>query len=267
MQSIRDVAYGRDVRQRMDIHQPAVANGAAVLLIHGGGWWQGDKNKETVTAQLFTDAGYVVAAPNYRLADAQTRSNLYPTQVDDVSSALTSFKESDAVFDRDRVVAVGGSSGGNLAVEIAIRHRLPAVSWSGLMVLDDFMQRHQTTTARKLDVDPTAPSASIDQTGADASYYKWLVMNLVGSNDLADACVATVSHRVTSRCRPMFLVNSIHELVPATEVSVMAAALAASGVAVQTLLLPGSRHAEGYLQDVIAPTLAFIAAHLPDAAG
>ena len=90
------------------------------------------------------------------------------------------------------------------------------VSWSGLVVLDEFMQRHQATTARRLDVDPTATSASIDQTGADAAYYKWLVVNLVGSDDPAEVSAATASHRITSRCRPMFLTNSTDELVPAT---------------------------------------------------
>ncbi|NYJ75596.1 alpha/beta fold hydrolase [Allobranchiibius huperziae] len=262
MNTILDVPYGKDERQRFDVHQPDTANGAAILLIHGGGWWQGDKSKERVAARVFAGAGYVVATPNYRLADAQTRTNLYPTQVDDVSRALTALKQSDVVFDRDRIAVVGGSSGGNLAVEIGIRHSLPVVSWSGLIVLDAFMQRHQATPAHRINVDPTANSASIDQSGADAAYYKWLVMNLVGSTDAAEVSAATASHRITSRCRPMFLVNSTEELVPATEVSVMACALARSNVAAQTLLLPGARHAEGYLEDAIIPTLAFLATHL-----
>ena len=36
---IRDVAYGTDPRQRMDIYRPAdPSNAPVILMVHGGGW-------------------------------------------------------------------------------------------------------------------------------------------------------------------------------------------------------------------------------------
>ena len=258
----RDIPYGADERQRYDVYTPDQPAGSAVLLIHGGGWWQGDKAKEAVVATRLAQAGHLVIAPNYRLADGDRGVNLYPTQAEDVSAALATVDASALAFDRSRLAVMGGSSGGNLAVETGVRHGLPVVSWSGLIVLDDFMQRHQSVSPRKLKIDPMATSAMVDQTGGNDPYYKWLVVNLIGSDDPAAIAAATATHRITARCRPMFLANSLDELVPAGEVFAVARALARSGVAAQTMLLPGSRHAEGYADDAFAATLAFLTSQI-----
>ncbi|WP_282798533.1 hypothetical protein [Lactococcus lactis] len=38
--------YGKDELQALDLYQPKEWNGKTLVLIHGGGWWQGDKGKE-----------------------------------------------------------------------------------------------------------------------------------------------------------------------------------------------------------------------------
>ncbi|MDR2373265.1 MAG: alpha/beta hydrolase [Bifidobacteriaceae bacterium] len=133
----RDLAYGPDPRQRLDAYHPAAPNGAMILMIHGGGWWQGDKSKEAAVARRLADAGYLVAVPNYRFADGRRGVNLYPAQVEDVLAALA-FARARGPEVR-RVGAFGGSSGGNLALEVAIARGVPAASWSGLLDLAGFI--------------------------------------------------------------------------------------------------------------------------------
>ncbi|WP_259748734.1 alpha/beta hydrolase [Lactococcus lactis] len=60
--------YGKDELQALDLYQPKEWNGKTLVLIHGGGWWQGDKGKEKEVATGLAAEGYQVAALNYRLA-------------------------------------------------------------------------------------------------------------------------------------------------------------------------------------------------------
>ncbi|MDR3202105.1 MAG: alpha/beta hydrolase fold domain-containing protein [Bifidobacteriaceae bacterium] len=256
-----DIAYGAGPHRRLDVYEPAAANGAALVAVHGGGWWQGDKAKEAPLAQRLAGAGYLVAAPGYRFADGARGRNLYPAQAEDVVAAIGWLRDSGFGFDRTRLGVIGASSGGNLAVEAAVRLGVPAASWSGLIDLEGFMAAHPDTEPRRALIDPGRPGAGIDQGGPDNRYYAWLVVNLLGG-DMARAREATPIHRVGRATGPMFLANSLDELVPPTEATALQAALTAAGVPSRTALLAGSRHAEAYLDDVLAPTLDFFGAYL-----
>ncbi|MDR0591836.1 MAG: alpha/beta hydrolase [Bifidobacteriaceae bacterium] len=258
----RDLAYGPDPRQRLDLYHPARPNGALLIDIHGGGWFQGDKSKEAGLAGRLAGAGYLVAAPNYRFADGVSGANLYPAQVDDALAAVGWLKAARELdFDRGRIGGIGGSSGGNLAFELALSLGMPGASWSGLLDLAGFLARHGDAKPHKAVFDDSRPSAEIDQGGADPGYYKWLVFNLLGP-DLDGLDVATPINRVTSHCGPMLFANSLDELVPPEEMLIAATALMRAGVPTRTVLLEGRRHATAYLEDVLADTLAFFAHYL-----
>ncbi|MDR1189173.1 MAG: alpha/beta hydrolase [Bifidobacteriaceae bacterium] len=258
----RDLAYGPDPRHRLDLYHPARPNGALLIAIHGGGWFQGDKAKQAALATRLADAGYLVAAPNYRFADGDSGVNLYPAQVDDVLSAADWLRADSAFeFDRRRVGAIGGSSGGNLAFELAISLGVPGVSWSGLLDLAGFMARHGDATPHKVVMDDSRPGAEIDQGGADPGYYKWLLFNLLGPG-LDGLDVATPIGRVTADTGPMLFANSMDELVPREEILTAASALMRVGVPSRTVLFEGRRHADAYIDDVFDDTLRFFAHYL-----
>ena len=50
--------YGKDELQALDLYQPKEWNGKTLVLIHGGGWWQGDKGKEKEVAIGLATEGY-----------------------------------------------------------------------------------------------------------------------------------------------------------------------------------------------------------------
>ena len=258
---VSNIPYGTDKLQTLDVYLPPKPNGAALVDIHGGGWWFGDKAKAAALATRLAGAGYVVFAVNYRLADSRAKRNLYPTAIDDVSDALDYIKASDYDFDRNRIGAIGASSGGNLAVEISLRYGVPAVSWSGLLDLAGFMARHESVKPEKRLLSALQPSGDIDQDGSDDPYYKWCVLNYLGQNtDLLHE--ATPINRVTASAGPMFLAGSLHEFVPADEVTTMQQALTSANVPSRTLLLAGTRHAEAYIDDVWSATLDFLTEYL-----
>ena len=146
------VALGYDVRwpsQARDL--------PAVVLLHGGGWWSGDKRDPLVVSvgTSLQRAGFVVVAANYRLAcgsreaprtfgehdftfDSPLCGATVPTQVADVIDVLDHVRGSSRSLriDPERVAVMGMSAGGHLALlaaadgGAATRVR-SVVNWSG----------------------------------------------------------------------------------------------------------------------------------------
>ncbi|MDL2246802.1 alpha/beta hydrolase [Methanobrevibacter sp. OttesenSCG-928-K11] len=259
MKSKKDIQYGSKDKQKLDIYIPDKSNDAAIIVIHGGGWWQGDKQKEILLPKKLSNEGYLVIVPNYRLVEED--ENLYPSQIQDMEKVIDWLKESDYEFNPEKIGVFGSSSGGNLASELCVRHGYPTTTWSALIDLDTFYNTHLDTIPKKIEIKENTPSSEIDQTGSNDEYYKWLIINLLGG-DMSKLEKATVINNVCENSGVMFLVNSLDELVPHTEILKMAKALADKGKESQTLLLKGNRHGEAYYDDAIDLTLKFFKKYL-----
>lgn len=105
---------GRELR--CDIYEPppAVKNGIAVLLIHGGGWSSGDRSQLKGYGVLLGRRGYTCIASEYRL----TGEALWPAQIEDVKCAIRYVRANAAALgiDPDRLVISGNSAGGHLSL-------------------------------------------------------------------------------------------------------------------------------------------------------
>ncbi|GAA4485995.1 alpha/beta hydrolase [Gluconacetobacter asukensis] len=114
---VRDIAYGPDARQVLDIFCPDGQEGArpVVVFIHGGAFTRGAKsaNGEIYDNVLhwFARLGYVGVNVEYRLAPAVT----WPDGAWDVLDALTWVRDSIAAHGGDpaRVHVIGHSAGGS----------------------------------------------------------------------------------------------------------------------------------------------------------
>jgi acetyl esterase/lipase len=100
----------------LDVYAPAKAKDLpVVLMIHGGGWANGDKaNRDVGTnkARYFTAQGYVYVSINYRLSPAVQ----HPTHIEDVASAVSWVLENIATYGGDpaRLTLMGHSAGAHL---------------------------------------------------------------------------------------------------------------------------------------------------------
>lgn len=119
----KDVAYGRDPAQKMDVYIPANAKDAPVILmVHGGGWRRGDKaGRGVVTNKVahYLPKGYVVISMNYRMVPHVTP----PEEATDVALALSYTQHHAATWGADgsKVVLMGHSAGANLVSLIAAK--------------------------------------------------------------------------------------------------------------------------------------------------
>jgi acetyl esterase/lipase len=114
--SLRDVAYGSDPAQRMDVYLPPDAKNAPVLLlVHGGAWRIGDKAHGRVVENKvarWVPQGFVVVSVNYRmLPGADPR-----VQADDVALALATAQRQAPAWGGDpaKFVLMGHSAGAHL---------------------------------------------------------------------------------------------------------------------------------------------------------
>lgn len=105
---------GRDLV--CDVYEPpaAVRNGVGVLLVHGGGWSEGDRTQLSGYGILLGRRGYTCVASEYRL----TGEALWPAQIEDVKCALRWMRaNSDRLgIDPGKIVVEGNSAGGHLAL-------------------------------------------------------------------------------------------------------------------------------------------------------
>jgi acetyl esterase/lipase len=111
--------YPETVLDILQPSAPSLADRPGVIVIHGGGWVEGDKEDMLELFCLpFVRHGMVVANVEYRLAKAAPA----PAAVNDVLKAAQWFHDHAAEYkvDPNRMIAMGGSAGGHLALMIAM---------------------------------------------------------------------------------------------------------------------------------------------------
>jgi acetyl esterase/lipase len=117
-----NIRYSLHPETVLDIVQaraPALKNRPGVIVIHGGGWVEGDKANMLERFCLpFVEHGFVVANVEYRLAQSATA----PAAVNDVLEAAKWFRDraADYKVDPNQIIVAGNSAGGHLAMMIGM---------------------------------------------------------------------------------------------------------------------------------------------------
>ncbi len=237
---IRDVVYASDESGplRADIYQP-VGEGPfpAVLCIHGGAWFSGDKSFAAAIAQTVVGQNYVAVAVNYRLAPRHK----FPTQIEDCRKALDWVRKHAAGYkiDPERLAAWGYSAGGHLAALLGTDGgRLRAVVVGGAPC--DFRN-----------VPPDSPRLAFWLGGTRGEFP-------------AAYEAASPAAFVSPDDPPMFFYHGGRDpLVDVSESTAMQRLLKGSRVAVQVYVLPEAGHVRAFLDRAARREAArFLSRHL-----
>ncbi len=96
-----------------------------IIMIHGGSWNGGDKDQLPALNRWLAAQRYTVASINYRHAPKWR----YPAPVDDVFAAMDFLRANaqELRIDATRIVLIGRSAGGQIALSAAYSGREPAV--------------------------------------------------------------------------------------------------------------------------------------------
>jgi acetyl esterase len=245
-----DVSYGTadGVNLLMDVYEPARGRPPypAVVVVHGGGFYTGDKSTEDIVraSQVLAAAGFEAFAINYRLAPEFP----FPAANDDVRTAVAFVRQNAARFGVDprRIALAGASAGSTLAAWVAYLgsgslttdSRVSAVvAWSGSMDLPALLNELSPTDQR---VNPTSPGHGYLASGPSLS------------QELRRASPISF---VDPSDPPLLYTIGAHEQTPIQQAELMRAKLQQQGVSVTVHVIPGSDHAlygRNFRPDLIA---------------
>jgi acetyl esterase/lipase len=121
-----NLPYGTNSAQVLDVYSnTAYTNAPVVVLIHGGGWYKGNKTGiENIYSPYYLSQGFVVVAPDYRLVTPNAFGgyvNQFPTAIDDVASAIAWVQAHAAQYgaNPNAIIVQGSSAGTQIAAMLA----------------------------------------------------------------------------------------------------------------------------------------------------
>jgi acetyl esterase/lipase len=152
----RDLSYGPDPLQRLDLSVPATPQFSTALFVHGGSLTSGDKSDEDSrnVCAPFVAAGIGCANVNYRLAPAAS----WPAPAEDVAAALAWVRTNIRARGGDphKLFLVGHSSGAMLVALVGTDERylasrgLKATDVRGVIAMGSIMWDEELEEALKV---------------------------------------------------------------------------------------------------------------------
>jgi acetyl esterase/lipase len=139
---LRDVAYGSDAKQKLDVYRSdrPLERAPIVLMVHGGAWRMGDKAASPVVenkVSRWAPRGIVLVSIDYRLLPTPVED-----QLADVLQALVFVQRHAAEWggDAGKIVLMGHSAGAHLIdlldASPAKARQAGALPWLGAVSLD-----------------------------------------------------------------------------------------------------------------------------------
>jgi acetyl esterase/lipase len=210
----------------LDVWRPPAANGPrpAVVRVHGGGWVGGGRGEMPAWTAWLNDRGYVVFDIEYRLAPPPRWNEAGA----DVNAAVTWVVEHHRAYgvDPGRITLMGHSAGAHLALLAA----------------------HDGGAAVRAVVNVYGPGDldALHRHSGSRRYIDQCLRAFVGGgpDDVPDRYrAASPQARMSGASPPTITVLGRRDrIVPAGQAQALGAALAAAGVAHETLLLPATDH-------------------------
>lgn len=252
---IRNVTYASVGRLalKLDLYRPADhRRRPVVVLVHGGGWSDGDKSMFADVATALAASGFVAVPVDFRLACTRKRAQplcgyRFPNPLNDVKQAVRWLRRHALRYgvSSGHIGVFGASAGANLALMLAMTARgtgrvQAVVSWSGL---PDLRFRTGGQTARE-QITPVISYLGCDPRASKACLQR-------------AASASPVTH-VTRSAPPTYLFNSDHEVTPLRGVTEMRNLLHHLHVPVRLTVYAGKRHALEYASDALAPTILWL---------
>jgi acetyl esterase/lipase len=231
---IRDHVYAtQSERQKMDIYLPwAKGEVDAVLFIHGGGWWEGDKSAYAGECKKYALRGYAAATLCYRFISADTperQTVSYADMLDDIDAAIAALKDKliQKGYTPRKIAITGLSAGGHLALLYGYSRRQQSAIPVAFLFADvgpsDF-------------TDPAYQSLASGPAILEQGYR--LLNDSTG--DLRE--LSPIRYVDADSPPTITRYGGLDELVPASQGALLKAALDAAGVRGDLLIYPNSGH-------------------------
>lgn len=237
-------AVANNIELKLDLYLPRKRSTPlpTLILFHGGGWVDGQKERNVFQLLPYLSLGWAVINVEYRLA----RQSPAPAAVEDCRCALrwVTYHAKEYYLDTSKIVLTGGSAGGHLAL---ITGMLPAQS-----VFDRQCPTESSTRWREA-TEPQAKVAAIINwygitdvadliDGPNAKHYamEWL-SSLSNRQELARQ-LSPINY-VRAGLPPIITIHGDQDdIAPYQQAVRLHAALDKAGVPNQLVTIPGAKH-------------------------
>ncbi len=209
------------------LYLPARASGGAILFLHGGGFVFGDLDTHDAQARRMANrTGLAVLAVDYR----RPPEHRFPAAPADVDAALAWLIGAAPALGLDvsRLVALGDSAGGNLALVAALRN--PNVFAATVLVYPFIDPRQRYDSYRR----------EAGGLGADEAAWYWQ-QYARSADDYADPDLAPIDSEALHTLPPTLVVAAEHDPLVDEDVD-LARRLEAAGVPTTLSTYPGMIH-------------------------
>ena len=155
------------------------ANGSGIVIIHGGGWREGDKNQLRGYGILLAREGFTCLSASYRLSQEE----IWPAQIQDVNCAIRYIRANSnkLKIDPNRIGVTGNSAGGHLSLMSALSDIDPSFEGEG-------GNNHVTSEVKAVcAIYPPAQIRKYEDTDAIFDAYKALMGNDASQEDFDKA--------------------------------------------------------------------------------
>ena len=249
--TMRNVSYGTNSQQKMDVYLPATRSTAdtkVMIMIHGGAWNSGDKAdfNEYVDSLKKREPTYAIFNINYRLANV---SDLFPAQELDIKAVVEFIYNKRQEYKiSDKFVLVGASAGAHLAL------------------LQGY--KYSTTVKPKGIIDFFGPTDLIDMyNNPPNALVQPLLVAVTGVTPTANALYMQSSpvNFISSQSPPTMILHGGIDIVVSSSQSVLLnTKLQSAGVVHQYVFYPTEGHGwvGGNLSDSFNKIQAFLAANV-----
>lgn len=244
---------------KLDLYLPKNRNtpNPTLMLFHGGGWVDGQKERNVFQLLPYLSMGWAVINVEYRLA----RNSLAPAAVEDCRCALrwAAYHAKEYSLDASRIVLTGGSAGGHLAL---ITGMLPAESIFNRQCATDSSTRWREATEPPIKVAAIVNWYGITDVadlleGPNAKHYalEWFG-SLSNRQELARQ-VSPLTY-VRAGLPPIITIHGDEDdVVPYTQAVRLHAALDKAGVPNQLIAIRGAKHG-GFNRQALVSSFATI---------
>jgi acetyl esterase/lipase len=235
-------AYGTDPKQQLDAYYtPTAKKQPALVIIHGGYWYEDDKSSWTATAQWYAQRGYAVFSINYRLNTAAG----WTAQRTDAINAIAWIKAHATQFtvDPTRVLLLGSSAGGQIATAVGT-YGTGTKYVRGVVALSPVASPYRAYNDGQVSGASTSKQKLRDNSTLLARCYPTKT-DTTCWNRWSDA---VVKNHASAGDAPMYLLHSKGDFVPSAHSADLCTALKAKKISCTLTVVDGSGHASAILK-------------------
>ncbi len=261
VQVISDIVYAQysDRTLKLDLYLPRERPSKTIpgiIMIHGGGWLRGNKEKFAFITSRLAEEGFAAASIEYRLL----KEAPFPAAIHDVKAATRWMRANAKKYGiaGEELGAIGVSAGAHLAVLLATSHGIPDLEGTG---------GHLSSSSEiQAAVGMAAPTNLIDSDGWHRAAIKQFLAVSLEEHPETWALASPISH-VDRKDPPLLLLHSDSDPVVSIKQSIdLAERYEEVGATSELIKIPGAPHDfwiyQAWYGDTMEKVIAFFKAEL-----